>query len=894
MLRKYIRLFPIIVVVYFFGLIIPPVGFSSLNVGICPSFAQEDKTSVDDAPLDNSEAVEFDLLPIGINVEKRNILPSTLVKGAEDGTQALNFSFWLIPWEDIVEVLQLKIEEQSEESWQITAPGLVTEINPNELTQDEDLGLAITPQQIETWFKVPTEFNLLEYAIVLKPPWLGLRSNLRQYQEIPVVTDGLPLVSPPIFSFTAIGNEATFSGSPDSENNPYDDRGNLTAIGSFLGGGWFISTNQDDLYNSTQWNIQEAQWWYQSDRADYIVGSQPTFWRGEGRGNFWGLTTIQRWGFTPEKTRFGGFFSPQQRLQANDLPRTITGEAPPGTLVQLVQSFGTRVVAQTLVNESGIYVFKNIPVRQQSYQVKLYADGLLSNEPIIENINFSDIPELLPKGASVLTLTAGARRETFGDNLFGDFNTIGAGMAYRYGLLEDITLGVGFYNDNESFRSLGEIFYQPNGIPLGFSVSALTGDFDSPWELISRLDYNPSPNFYLSVDADRFRQRMNLNWRLSRNLNFTATGNYDHDNPYISAGLGLFFSGINTSTNIRGEIGTNDELNWYFSHRWGSFYLNHRGDSDRTDTEISYNLSGKSYFGDGHSLILDYETQNNNNRSDYIGLLRWRYRSEDRLNGGLPLWEYDLGYGVGSRGSGFYTSFSTGFIPGLTLRLRYQDFSISSSNRQFIIDIFPRFNVQNGIRTITSERDFDNLRSQGGLWIKPFYDKNGNEIFDDSDEIFTEDANLLLILNNRPIRSSLPEIQPDGVFVVVPPDTYRLDLDEAGYPFDWTPTVTALAVKVVAGSYTEVYIPFVLSYTFAGTLTDEDNKPIRGARVEAIPENEGKTISSITNGAGVFFLENLKQGRYNLRVNGKIPTPSEVIIDDQSEPFQELNLKIIN
>lgn len=234
MLRKYIRLFPIIVVVHFFGLIIPPVRFSFLNVGICPSFAQEDKTSIDDAPLDNSEPVEFDLLPIGINVEKRNILPSTLVKGAEDGTQALNFSFWLIPWEDIVEVLQLKIEEQSEESWQITAPGLVTEINPNELTRDEDLGLAITPQQIETWFKVPTEFNLLEYAIVLKPPWLGLRSNLRQYQEIPVVTDGLPLVSPPIFSFTAIGNEATFSGSPDSENNLYDDRGNLTAIGSFF------------------------------------------------------------------------------------------------------------------------------------------------------------------------------------------------------------------------------------------------------------------------------------------------------------------------------------------------------------------------------------------------------------------------------------------------------------------------------------------------------------------------------------------------------------------------------------------------------------------------------------------------------------------------------------
>lgn len=889
MKRKYFQLFPIIIV-HLCRFLIPFVGFSFSGFNFYSCLAEEIENTEEE---ETKTPVNFELLPVGINVEKRNILPSTFIKGAENGTEAVNFSQWLISWNDVVQVLQLKITEEKPDSWQINAPGLVAKINPQELTEDKDLGLAITPVQIETWLKVSTEFDILEYAIIFKSSWLGVSDpNQGQYREIPVILEGLPLVSPPVFSFTALGSRSNFQNTFDSNHSFYDDSGELTAIGTFLGGGWLVTAHQDEIFNSTKWNIRDARWWYQGEQADYIIGSQPTFFKGDGGGSFWGFTTIQRWGFTPEKNRFGGSFSPEQRLQANSLPRTITGEAPPGTLAQLVQSFGNRIVAETLVDDSGVYVFNNIPVRGEFYQVKLYKDGLLSNEPIIKNINFIDIPELLPLGASVLTLTAGAKRETIGDSLFGNFTTIGAGVAYRYGLWEDMTLGVGFYNDNQSFRTLGEIFYQPNGIPLRFSLSALSGDFDSPWELISRLNYNPSPDFYLSMDFDRFRQGMNLNWRISPNLNLIAKGNYEKDNPYVSLGLSLFFSGLDTSTNIQGEIGTNHNLNWSFNQRWRGLNINHRGDQNRTYSEISYNLSGKSYLGDGHSIVLDYETQNNRTNSNYMGVLQWRYRSKNTSNSDIPPWEFNLGYGIGSQGKGFVGSIATNFIPGLTLRLRYQDFSLSSSDSQFILDVFPRFNLQNGVRMIASERDFDSLQSQGGLWIKPFYDQNGNGIFDSEDQIFTENANLLLILNNRPIRTSLPTIQRDGVFLVIPPDTYRLDFDEAGYPFDWTPTVTALAVKVAPGSYTEVYIPFVLSYTVAGTLINGENKPLGGAKVEAIPKNGGNTVSSVTNNAGVFFLENLKRGKYQLKVNGLIPQPSTITIDASSETLKELNLQL--
>ncbi|NQZ65568.1 MULTISPECIES: carboxypeptidase-like regulatory domain-containing protein [Cyanophyceae] len=57
---------------------------------------------------------------------------------------------------------------------------------------------------------------------------------------------------------------------------------------------------------------------------------------------------------------------------------------------------------------------------------------------------------------------------------------------------------------------------------------------------------------------------------------------------------------------------------------------------------------------------------------------------------------------------------------------------------------------------------------------------------------------------------------------------------------------------------------FTPSYTVAGTLTDAEGKPIEAARVEAVLKDKDEKIVSVTNGAGIFFLENLQQGTYNL------------------------------
>ena len=64
-----------------------------------------------------------------------------------------------------------------------------------------------------------------------------------------------------------------------------------------------------------------------------------------------------------------------------------------------------------------------------------------------------------------------------------------------------------------------------------------------------------------------------------------------------------------------------------------------------------------------------------------------------------------------------------------------------------------------------------------------------------------------------------------------------------------------------------------------------------GVRIEAIAVNRDQWPVSINNGAGVFYLEGLRQGAYRLEINGEPAQPNRMIIDTASEPFQELNLQ---
>lgn len=817
------------------------------------------------------KADDFSVLPVGLNVGNNNILPSLLVRGKEDGSQAVNFHNWLVPYDTVLQALKFTTKVLPDGQVELRSQFIVTRFDPNKLRNDPELGAAISIQELENLLGIKAEFNITEYAISLTLPTVKT-SGQATAEEVPIVLEGLPRVKAPNLTLAAIEERTSAAG---ADINTLKYQGDLGLVGSLLGNSWFVGLQQPDLTQQTTWKLSEAQILRQSGAADYMLGSQPVFWRSQSQGDYWGVTTIQRQGFTPPKPT-GGAASPDARLQAYEIGRTITGTTAPGTLVKLTKGgIGGSVLAEVLVDSSGIYRFENIPFggSSNSYRLLLYPRGQLTAQPEIRDAVFTNLPGQIPKGSSALIVSGGWRRQQVNQNLLGEFTNFTGGIAQRWGLAENLTVGLGGVYD-ESVKGLAEIFFQPKGFPLRTSVSALLG---STLDMNTDIQFQPSPKFNMFFRSDRLSSQFNVNWRVFSLLGLSLTSDSQQ-------GLNL---GLQLSLPIKkgyafGSITHNEKSgwNWNFYQGLGKLQFSHIGNDTSTSTKLSYN------FNDNRSLSLNYDTTLSQSTTDNFLTLLFHYRSAAKAIDGNLQWEAELGYGMGSRGSGFLVTVGTTILPGLLLRVRYQEISLTSDQSSFSLEFVPSLNFQRGIRP--GDRRAGDLRSMGGLLIQPFFDANNNGKLDAGEQVYTDLD--MLILNNRPIKSYHVERLGDRLLVHLPPDTYRLDFDPAGFPIDWRTNVDALAVEVVAGSYTPVLIPLNRSYIVSGVVSNAEGKPIGGARVEAISATSEK-VFSITNGAGVYYLEGLKQGTYTLNINGKPANPAKITIHAKSESLQELNLK---
>ena len=831
-----------------------------------------------DTPV-NVASTNFTTFPVGFNIGKRNVKAGVLIRGNEDGSKAVDFQSWLLPYDAVIQALKLNVTTLPDGQLEVRSPGIVTRINPEQLRNDSELGLVFSIADLQRLFGVSAKFDIEDYSIVFDVPWLNRRNNRIGSDEIPVILDGVPRFQPGNFNIAAVEQRIDASGSGNGSTNV---RGDFQAVGTAFDGSWFVRANQPDLWDGGSWNISEAQYLRQTDKTDYFVGSQPSFWQRLGTGgDYWGLTFIQRQGFEPPKSFGGGTSDPRQRLQADQIGRTVTGRAEPGTLVRLVQGFGNNVIAEVLVDSSGIYRFENITTKRgiANYRVFLYPQGRLTAQPEIRDAAFTTVPGQIPAGASAWVVSGGLNRDFSGNNsLFGNFSEFRGGIARRLGVSETLTLGFGGVYD-ESLRGLAEIFFRPSKFPLQVAVSALAGN---KIDVISDIRYEPSDNLIASFTSDRLSNRFNVNWRVLSGLSlFANTSNRNAS----AAGLQFNFSSKNFYTFGRASLDTDSNLRWNLLQRLGKLGLNFQGNEIGTSSELAYNFSSARYSNTGSALLLNYDTRSNNGNNNNLLTLGWRYRSPQRAFDGNYVWQAELGYGIGSQGNGIVATLGTTVLPGIMLQGRYQGVSLTRNDSSFSINLVSGLNLQQGIRP--GDRRSRYFRTQGGLMIKPFLDSNNNGKRDSGEKIYTDNSALLLMVNNQSIKNWRSHVQNDRINVRLAPGKYRLDLDPAGFPLDWHTSKNAIAVDVVAGSYTPIMIPFTRSYTRTGTVTNSTGSAVAGTRVEAI----GKDIRkfSVTNGAGVYYLEGLQEGEYELQINGK--SVGELKIEESDEAFGELNLR---
>lgn len=860
----------------------------------CPIRA-ETLNSSQNTPNNSDSKIEpktFAVFPVGINLEQRTVNTSALVKGADDGSGAIAFEQWRIPFDVVVEALNLKVTTLDNGLLELRSPGIVTRVDPQKLLTDEDLGLVFTVSQIRNILDVPTQFDVREYAIKFEPPWLNLERRNSSVAEVPVDTTGLTTANPNNFTLTTVGQQLRLNNNNIGEDE-FDSQSDFSAIGTAFGGSWYAQIDQEDLGDLGSWRLDELQYLRQTDTVDYALGSQSTFWQSPVdtyRGQYWGATTIHRFGFTPDDDLSSSGFNASLRRQPQAVNRAISGLAQPGDLVHLVTRRGQEIVREISVDETGTYQFDNVDARQDNYQILIYPNGRLTVAPEVREPVLTYVSGQLSKGTSTLATSLGINRDSSDDGFFGRFEDLGAGVNYRRGITQELTLGTGLVVDSSLF-AMGELFYQPNNVPLQLGISALVNPEFNDADYAAYLNYQPTDKLNFSFNGNGSSHNLRFNWLASPSLSLRL-GNDNRDN--ITTGftfsktyqLGGSRQQFSLLTSL--DYGDRQKLSQRINARYSAFGFAHQGDRDATFSRLSYYLSNNAFNSRGQSLFVGYDTSDWVDSNSVINL-GWHYRSEQNASDGGSLWDVELGYGFNGEKSAPLAALTTRAIPGTTFRLSYQGISPDNNDSQLRIDVFPNLRLQG--RPSLGDRNMDKLRTQGGILVRPFIDKNTNGKLDRGEKIQTEDAELLLTINHKSLESIRRDVTNQGVFVRLAPGEYRLDLDPVGYPFNLKPVEFSYAAKVKAGSYTKIDIPFNPSYTAIGVVTNSKGEPVAGARVRASAESS-RPVLSVTNSAGVYFLEGLSQDTYTLTVNDRPVAEKPIELRSDSEPLQEINLKI--
>jgi hypothetical protein len=831
-------------------------------------------------------------IPVGLNMNGKNILPSMNVRGYEDGENAVNFENWLVPFDEVVEALKFKTKEAINGQIEISSPLFKFQLPANRLLQDPQLGRAIAIRDLNTIPRVTAKFNINKYAIEIVSPSLDWTAG-NTIVEQPIEIDGLPIAKPAGWGVGAIQERVNFAG---QNGNSGGSQGELKAIGNIFDASWYLRLDQSQFDLPKNWNITDGIVIRQRPKNDIAIGSQTPFWRspsGYQNGTYWGATSIWREGFTPPTQSYGSDFSIGDRLQSSRIGRSIAGQAVPGTLVQLVNGTQLQVIKESLVDSSGVYRFDNVVVNNnidnpfgQDYRVLLYPNAQLTASPEIRPAQFVTTPGQLPTGASALVVSAGGNRIAAGN--FGNFDAVQGGALYRRGVNENLTVGVGAAFERQ-LLGVGEIFWQPDRIPLQVAVSATTGAQGS---ILGRVDYNPSPDFFFTGNIDRLSTRSAANWRV--NNNFTALSNYDSRRGTSIGGQYNSNNSRYNSTYLRAELDDRARLRFSANQRLDNWQLSHQSNESASTTQVIYKLDKNldRIIDAGHELVASYQTNTQtagitNSSPDFTSLV-WRYRSPERTDNGRSRWQTELGYGLNSFGNGAIAGIDLNLAAGLQLRGSYRGVSENNGRNSYSIELNTTLLTSNGIQG--TDGQIEDLRTQGQVKLTAFMDNNSNGRQDPGEAAYYDP--LLFKINQKQLKYFQVANSSNAAIVKLPPDSYRLDIDPAGYPINYRAAVDAIRLEISAGNFTPISIPLVPAYVYTGEVRDSIGNPVPGARVEAISLKKGTKISSITNGAGIYYLEGLEQGEYQLKV-GNLPTaPDRLLITYRSQFTQELNISV--
>jgi Carboxypeptidase regulatory-like domain len=851
--------------------------------------SQPTSTSTPQSSSISANPSDSQILLLGLIVNNEVVVESIRVRGREDGEKAIDFDNWLVPLEDLRKPLKLEVFDLPGGGIEVAAPTIKGRYRPINFSTDPQLGIVISIRDIQTIIGSPVTFDLLKYALVLKLPDERQPFIRPTLQDPSTLTDGLPPDPPQRLTISAIEQKVNVTG---GDNRDTITNGEFRAVGNLFDTSWYLRTTQPTLDRPTSWNIAEATIIRQQPQSDLILGSQTPFWRRRGgSGTYWGLTHIDRRGFSPPSQNFGSDFLATDRLQSRRVGRSISGQAVPGSIVRLVKGGSLDPLDEVLVDSSGIFRFDNVIVAGsnqeffgQDYRLLIYPKGELLTNPEIRQPQFTTTPGQLPKGASALVVSGGGNRVTNGT--FGNFTEYQGGALYRQGLSESLTVGIGAAHDR-GFLGIGEVFWQPNNIPLEASLFTAAG---TTTDFAGRISYRPSADFSLNANTDNTSTRTDLRWRLNSNL--ALTSNYDTLRG-LSGGVEYLNSSYNSSTFLRATIDDQTRTKVFASQRLDRWQANFQSNEANILGQLSYQLTDAPNSDVGHRLTAGYQfspstTTSSTTNSNNLTSLAWQYRSPSRTTDGSYVWQSELGYSWSNLGSGAFANADVAALPGWRLRGSYRGINENSTQSDFSVSLVTTLQIDGGIRG--TDTRLDELRSLGRIELSAFIDTNQNGVRDAGEQSYWDP--LLVKINQSDLNYFRTQTENNISTVSLAPGSYRIDIDPAGYPPNYRTVPAPRRVDVVASDTTRIAIPLTPSYVVTGILKDQNGNPLADTRIEIISADGKFKADSVTNNAGVFYLEGLGKGEYQFKVNSFPVSPASLKIDVNTQTLQEINLTI--
>ena len=316
--------------------------------------------------------------------------------------------------------------------------------------------------------------------------------------------------------------------------------------------------------------------------------------------------------------------------------------------------------------------------------VEHWGNSSLSQQQLnLRQLNYAKVAPALPVGSSRLTVSGGGDHNLAQEaNSSQEFEQFRGGMAYHHGVVEDVTMGVGFVYE-DLWMGFTQLTYDSSILPLKTTVSLL-GE-ESGIELRSHVRLEPVSNLVLNYYHDRDEDKINANWQLISGLTLIAES--DRQQNTLSTGMEVAVKNEYMSFSAKAALDRGNNLQWKVKSRIGNLQFIHESNRQNSKSEIDLDLVESQAMGFKVSAYVDYQTKMVKEEQQEFAVWGSKIESTNKIAPNQHQWSLNLGYGSGTYGKGLIASGILGLKPNLSLKLTYQEVSQNSDETKIKLQL---------------------------------------------------------------------------------------------------------------------------------------------------------------------------------------------------------------